>query len=622
MNKRILIIFIVYIISVISVFADSIHQITLGEEDESVLFFNDSEIYFMLPYEKKMMKLDRKLLAYDKDGFLKLTFNGRQALIIDGQNKKQLFANFRTDGKNVYDKYSNSENTTGEYTPFYDYNVKSISASSSLKETQYGHDIVYSPINLFRAFETGCRCHPYWWNYSHIPWVEGVKGYGINETISIEFKNQVYGFSILNGYADIQNMKLFKENSRVKKLRVEDIENKLEYIMDFDDKVYFNYLKLSKPSKSVRLTILDVYKGTKYQDTCIAAMVEDIREKSNNDRESRNFEDYKATCTYSDDTALFEKYFEYVSQPLGNSSIYEKTETVKKTKNLLNKDHYWLDTYGSISTATAEDSNSRFVTLTFTLQGKKYDSQNADMYIDEYGYKHLKLFDENMEHHFTIIDTYTAKVNEDDDKWGWMSEPNTFRYAFFAHKTEFLKDDKEAVGKYFSEPSFLHNNGNNIEAYQASSYLKEGKISYEAGNTGKIYNMMARRDVTSWSSQIHPWVEGKKGDGIGESFEFDTTYPKGNGQGLPLDIRILNGYVDPLKPHLFKENNRIKKALLETDTGIKKEFEFRDEIEFTQIILPNDVKHIRLTILEVYKGTKYQDTCITSVEVNKKESER
>ena len=148
-----------------------------------------------------------------------------------------------------------------------------------------------------------------------------------------------------------------------------------------------------------------------------------------------------------------------------------------------------------------------------------------------------------------------------------------------------LKDDKEAVAKYFSDSSFLFNNGNNIEAYKASSYLKEGKTSYDAENTAKIYNMMTKREIASWSSQIRPWVEGKKGDGIGESFEFDTTFPKG---GLPLDIRILNGYVDPLKPHLFKENNRIKKALLETDTGIKKEFKFRDEVEFTQIILPTE----------------------------------
>lgn len=610
----------VSLIGISSIFADSIHQISLGEEDESVLFFNDSEIYFMLPYEKKMMKLDRKLLAYDKDGFLKLTFNGRQALIIDGQNMKQLFANFRTDGKNNYDRYANSEESTGEYSPFHSHNVKSISASSSLKEKQYGQDIVYAPINLFRAFEVGCRCHPYWWNNAHIPWVEGAKGNGINETISIEFNNPVYGFSILNGYADVQNMKLFKENSRVKKLKVEDLTNKLEYTMAFEDKVYFNYLELSKPSKSIKLTILDVYKGTKYQDTCISAMVENRKEKSNEDWETKHFEEYKAQCSYSDDTALFEKYFEYVSQPAGSSSIYEKTEAVNKAKNLFNRDYYWLDAYNATIGAST-NSDSRYITLTFKLGSNKYDSQNADMYIDQYGYKHLKLLDANMklEHHFTIIDTYTAKVNEDDDKWGWLSEPNTFRYAFFEHKTELLKDDKEAVVKYFSDPSFLHNNGNNVEAFKASSYLKEGKTSYEAENTAKIYNMMAKREIALWNSQIRPWVEGKKGDGIGESFEFDTTYPKG---GLPLDIRILNGYVDPLKPHLFKENNRIKKALLETDTGIKKEFEFRDEVEFTQIILPSDVKHIKLTILEVYKGTKYQDTCITAVEVNRKQSER
>ncbi|MBQ4496875.1 MAG: hypothetical protein II973_05135 [Spirochaetaceae bacterium] len=620
MKRFFLIMILVSLIGISSIFADSIHQISLGEEDESVIFFNDSEIYFMLPYEKKMMKLDRKLLAYDKDGFLKLTFNGRQALIIDGQNMKQLFANFRTDGKNNYDRYANSEESTGEYSPFHSHNVKSISASSSLKEKQYGQDIAYAPINLFRAFEVGCRCHPYWWNNAHIPWVEGVKGYGINETISIEFNNPVYGFSILNGYADVQNMKLFKENGRVKKLKVEDLTNKLEYTMNFEDKVYFNYLELSKPSKSIKLTILDVYKGTKYQDTCISAMVENRKEKSNEDWETKHFEEYKASCSYSDDTALFEKYFEYVSQPAGSSSIYEKTETVKKAVNLFNRDYYWLDAYNATIGAST-NSDSRYITLTFKLGSNKYDSQNADMYIDQYGYKHLKLLDANMklEHHFTIIDTYTAKVNEDDDKWGWLSEPNTFRYAFFEHKTELLKDDKEAAAKYFSDPSFLHNNGNNIEAYKVSSYLKEGKTSYEAENTAKIYNMMAKREIALWNSQIRPWVEGKKGDGIGESFEFDTTYPKG---GLPLDIRILNGYVDPLKPHLFKENNRIKKALLETDTGIKKEFEFRDEVEFTQIILPSDVKHIKLTILEVYKGTKYQDTCITSVEVNRKQSER
>ncbi len=617
MKRFFLMMFLVFIAEVCSVFAGSIHQVTLGEEDESVLFFNDSELYFMLPYEKKMMKLDRKLLAYDKDGFLKLTFNGRQILIIDGEGMKQFFGNFRSDGKNKYDRYATSEDSTGDGTPFVSNNVKSITASSSLKEKQYGQDIVYAPINLFRAFESGCRCHPYWWNNAHIPWVEGAKGYGINETISIEFKSQIYGFSILNGYADVQNMKLFKENSRVKKLKVEDLTNKLEYIMNFEDKVYFNYLELSKPSKSLKLTILDVYKGTKYQDTCISAMVNESYAKDNADWEMKDFEYFKGICSYSDDTALFNKYFEYISQPSGSSSIYEKTETVKKAKNLFNQDFYWIDDYRSMS--ASEDFDSRYTTLTFSLGSNKYDSQNADMYIDEYGYKHLKLFDKNkkLEHHFTIIDTYTAKVVESE--YYWVYEPNLFRYSFFEHTSEFLKDDKKAVEKYFSAPSINLNNGNNIKTYTVSSYLKEGKTSYAPENTAKIYAMPANnKQVNLWSNQIKPWVEGKKGDGIGETFEFDMSYSAGE----PWDIRILNGYVDPLKPHLFKENNRIKKALLETDTGIKKEFDFRDEVEFTQIILTGDVKHVKLTILEVYKGTKYQDTCITAVEVNEKANEK
>ena len=603
-----------------SVFASPIHQVTLGEEEESILFFNDNELYFVLPYEKKMMKLDRKLLAYDKDGFLKMTFKGRQILIIDGQNKKQFFGKFRTDGKNNYDSYSDSEDTTGDGSPFHSYNVKSISASSSLKEKQYGQDIVYSPINLFRAFEVGCRCHPYWWNNAHIPWVEGVKGYGINETVSIEFKNPIYGFSILNGYADVQNMKLFKENSRVKKLKVEDLTNKLEYVMNFEDKVYFNYMELSKPSKSIRLTILDVYKGTKYQDTCISAMIENTSVESNEDREAwdkEDFEYFKGICSYSNDTALFEKYFEFISQPSGSSSIYEETKTVKKAKNLFNQDHYWIDDYKSIG--ISENSDSRQTTLTFSLGSNDYDSQYADMYVDEYGYKHLKLFDKNMklEHHFTIIDTHTVKLFE--TKYSWEYEPNVFRYSFLEHDSEFLKDDKKAVARYFSAPSITHNNGDKIKAYKASSALKEGKTSYAPENTGKNYALTANhKQVNLWSNQIRPWAEGKKGDGIGETFEFDMSYSAKR----DWDIRILNGYVDPLKPHLFKENNRIKKARLETDTGIKKEFEFRDEVEFTQIILPNNVKHVKLTILDVYKGTKYQDTCITAVEVNERESER
>lgn len=619
MKKVLLIVLLVFITGNLSIFAnpEKIHQISLGEEDESVLFFNDSELYFMLPYQKKMTKLDRKLLSYDKDGFLKLTLNGRQALIIDGEMMKQVFCDFRSDGKNNYDLYAENDDSKGGNSPFQSYNVKSISASSSLKENQYGHDIVYAPINLFRAFETGCRCHPYWWNNAHIPWVEGVKGTGINENISIEFNEPVYGFAILNGYADVNNMKLYKENSRVKKLKVEDLTNSLDFIMEFEDKVYFNYMELSKPSKSIKMTILEVYEGTKYQDTCISAMVDYSYAPDKSDWDMKNFIRYKSACSESNDMALFEQYFEAVSQPVGDSAIYEKTETAKKAVNLFNKSYYQIDNYKSLDISERDDRFKKF--WTWTLDKTVYNNQTSDMFIDEYGYKHLKLYNENqeLEHHFTIIDTNTVTVVQSE--YPWIFEPNLFCYSFFEHNTDFLKDDKSAVEKYFETPSMFLNNGEYIKGLKASSFLKEGSTSYEPENTTRIYNKPARfQQIKRWNKQIKPWVEGKKDDGIGETIEFDMSYSARE----HWDIRILNGYADPLKPNLFRENNRIKKALLETDTGIKEEIEFRDEVEFTQVILPNNVKHVKLTILEVYKGTKYRDTCITSIEVNQKMNEK
>ena len=65
-----------------------------------------------------------------------------------------------------------------------------------------------------------------------------------------------------------------------------------------------------------------------------------------------------------------------------------------------------------------------------------------------------------------------------------------------------------------------------------------------------------------------------------------------------------------------RENNRIKKARIETDTGESFIVEFNDCVEFKMIELSWKVepKKVKITILEVYKGTKYDDTCITSID--------
>ena len=109
-----------------------------------------------------------------------------------------------------------------------------------------------------------------------------------------------------------------------------------------------------------------------------------------------------------------------------------------------------------------------------------------------------------------------------------------------------------------------------------------------------------------------PWVEGVAGDGKGEWIELELN-------GYISDLYILNGYVDIRRPHLFKENNRIKEATLICTTGnpdgkiFEKKVAFEDFVYVKSIELGKDFKKIRIRIDSVFKGSKYDDTAITSI---------
>ena len=250
----------------LQIFAIEVKNISIAEEGTACLYYTSEEAYFGFPYVKKYAKLDRSMLAVDEDGFLKFKYKDKALLIIDGDMISQYFTKFQNDGENKY-----SDNEKG----FYNSNVKTISASSSFSENIKGRKISYTPDNLYKCFYAGsCKCHPYWWNDAHIPWVEGAKGNGIGESITVEYKEPVYGISILNGYVDINNMKLYKENSRLKQIEVEDLETGKKKTVNFEDKVYFNYISFETPLTKLKITIKDVYKGTKYTDTCVSAILD------------------------------------------------------------------------------------------------------------------------------------------------------------------------------------------------------------------------------------------------------------------------------------------------------------------------------------------------------------
>jgi hypothetical protein len=119
-------------------------------------------------------------------------------------------------------------------------------------------------------------------------------------------------------------------------------------------------------------------------------------------------------------------------------------------------------------------------------------------------------------------------------------------------------------------------------------------------------------NVNKWSGEVDPnscWAEGVTGNGEGEWLELNATVP------VLLDtLEITNGLAT--SDALFRANNRIKKIDLSVNGAEPVTVELPDQMDPFDIKLPESkdvVRTIRLTIREVYPGTKYQDTCITRI---------
>ncbi len=121
--------------------------------------------------------------------------------------------------------------------------------------------------------------------YPHA-WIEGVEGYGIGESITFKFPKEAFeeakiedkinfnGFIVVNGYC--KNKQTWQDNSRVKRVLIAHngrplYEAKFHNSMNIQ-RVYFDNIYL-KPGDTVKVTILEVYRGDKYRDTAISELV-------------------------------------------------------------------------------------------------------------------------------------------------------------------------------------------------------------------------------------------------------------------------------------------------------------------------------------------------------------
>ena len=102
------------------------------------------------------------------------------------------------------------------------------------------------------------------------PWVEGVPGNGIGEGFTIERAYTDY-LLIVNGYISYKKPYLYKQNGRIKKLKVTGLTSGEERILEVLDTPHPQTIDISFITKNedIRVEIAEVYEGTKYDDTCI-----------------------------------------------------------------------------------------------------------------------------------------------------------------------------------------------------------------------------------------------------------------------------------------------------------------------------------------------------------------
>lgn len=132
----------------------------------------------------------------------------------------------------------------------------------------------------------------------------------------------------------------------------------------------------------------------------------------------------------------------------------------------------------------------------------------------------------------------------------------------------------------------------------SSTLGNEGKLNYYPSN------IKDGKPSTSW-------VEGVQGSGIGEWVMLTTS----NAQKLK-GIKIINGYASSME--FYNKNNRVRSIMLEFSDGsfVKKELGDTSRewqyLDFKEEILTNSIK---ITILDVYRGNKYDDTCIAEIDL-------
>jgi len=145
--------------------------------------------------------------------------------------------------------------------------------------------------------------------------------------------------------------------------------------------------------------------------------------------------------------------------------------------------------------------------------------------------------------------------------------------------------------------------GNEVCSEQAGQYANTRTCVSSAlpSQGGNSYGP----DRVNGSDETGAWCEGVPGPGIGQTITVYQKPPEKVGT-----MMVVNGYAK--SADTFQANGRVKRAKIETSGGFSRIVTLKDAKEMQEIkFTPGKPAWLRLTILEVYPGTRHEDTCLS-----------
>ncbi len=433
-------------------------------------------------------------------------------------------------------------------------------------------------------------------------WVEGGSGPGRGEFITIMFPEFRYvdTIEIINGYGKPdalyrgEKVNRWKENSRIREAGIE-FSNGTSISRTLKDSEYWQSVSLNGVRTDyIKLTIKSVYHGTKYEDdTCIS----EIR-----------FPKGPKNKVVRPEPIL------PPAKPGTQASSYLKEKKSYPPANVLdnNPETAWVE-------GAAGEGKNEWIRINFPspreingmdiINGyKKIDkSSENDLWQRN---RRVKTFLIEFSH-----DPSVTRNLEDSKAWQTISFPRVrTKYVKLTIK-DVYRDDAVHTDTCVSEIRFrkVSDKTGSATVVKKPSLLKK-EFTVSASSVLKKYKDFEYVPENVMDGILQTaWVEGDE-HGYGEGEWIKISFP----EACHLDtLEIINGYDKTAKNsgnNLWKRNSRVRRFEIEFSDGSSINRNLRDLRTWQKISFsPVRTHYVKFIIRKVYKGDKYDDTCISEI---------